>query len=43
MPAQYIKLKPPVEPLQDEERMILLSWCAQGGVLTESASCDPAW
>jgi hypothetical protein len=42
MPAEYIKLKPPVEPLQDEERMIVLSWCAQGGMLTGSASCDPA-
>ena len=42
MPAQVIKLDPPVEPLQDEERATILDWCAQGGALTGNANCDPA-
>jgi len=42
MPAQSIELEPPVEPLREEERTTILAWCAQGGMLTGSASCEPA-
>jgi len=42
MPAQYLELTPPVEPLQDDERATVLAWCADGGLLTGSAVCDPA-
>ena len=42
MPAQYLELDPPVEPLQDDERATVLAWCANGGLLTGSAVCDPA-
>jgi len=41
-PAKNSKLEPPVEPLSDEERTTILSWCAQGGTLTGNASCDAA-
>ena len=40
-PATNSKLEPPVEPLRDEERATLLSWCAQGATLTGNASCEP--
>lgn len=40
MPAESIKLEPPVEPLAEQERTIVLDWCAQGGGLTGSASCE---
>lgn len=42
MPALYITLEPPVEPLQEQERKTILDWCARGGGLTGSASCEPA-
>ena len=42
MPAQYVKLEPPVEPLTDDERETILTWCAQGGLLTGSADCEPS-
>jgi len=41
MPPQFLKLEPPVEPLADDERETLLSWCAQGGLLTGRADCEP--
>lgn len=41
MPAQFIKLEPPVEPLQDEERTTILTWCEQGGTRTGSVVCVP--
>jgi uncharacterized membrane protein len=40
MPPQGIELDPPVEPLREEERTTILVWCAQGGRLTGSASCE---
>ena len=42
MPAQYLKLDPPVEALQDDERATLLAWCANGGLLTGDAVCEPS-
>ena len=41
-PVNSIKLEPPVEPLQEQERATILSWYAQGGTLAGSASCEPA-
>ncbi|HKO53428.1 MAG TPA: hypothetical protein VJV79_37220 [Polyangiaceae bacterium] len=41
MPALWINLEPLVEPLLDEERSMILAWCAHGALLTGSASCAP--
>jgi uncharacterized membrane protein len=40
MPPQFLSLTPPVEPLTDEERTILLDWCAAGARADEGAACD---
>jgi uncharacterized membrane protein len=40
MPATFIKLNPPVQPLTDDERSILLEWAAAGGELTGGDACD---
>lgn len=42
MPAQYIRLTPPVEPLLEPERSLVLTWCASGGPLTGSEACEGA-
>jgi uncharacterized membrane protein len=40
MPAQYIALTPPVEPLLAAERTTVLDWCANGGLLTGGEACE---
>jgi len=40
MPPRSLKLEPPVEPLSDEERATILSWCAHGATPAEDDSCS---
>jgi uncharacterized membrane protein len=41
MPPTFLKLDPPVEPLTDDERQVLLEWAAGGGEPTGGTSCEP--
>jgi uncharacterized membrane protein len=40
MPATWLKLEPPVAPLTDAEREILLDWAAAGGLATGGTRCE---
>jgi uncharacterized membrane protein len=40
MPATFVKLDPPVAPLTDAERALLLEWASSGGQATGGTSCD---
>jgi uncharacterized membrane protein len=39
MPATWMKLEPPVEPLTDNERAVILEWAASGGEPTGGLDC----
>jgi uncharacterized membrane protein len=39
MPATFVKLEPPVEPLTDNERAVLLDWVSAGGEPTGGTRC----
>jgi uncharacterized membrane protein len=41
MPPTFLKLEPPVEPLTDAERKLLLDWAAANAEPTGGTSCDP--
>jgi hypothetical protein len=40
MPATFVKLEPPVEPLTESERGLLLEWAASGGPSTGGTRCE---
>lgn len=39
MPASFIRLEPPVEPLDDAEKELLLAWCRAGARGEPAAGC----
>jgi uncharacterized membrane protein len=39
MPATFVKLTPPVEPLSDDERTTLLAWLDAGAPLGDDSAC----
>jgi hypothetical protein len=41
MPATFIELEPPVEPLSEPERAVLLRWCSLGAPPAPSGDCEP--
>lgn len=42
MPALFVKLEPPVEPLTDTERQQLLDWLDAGAPLGDAEACSPS-
>jgi hypothetical protein len=41
MPPSFIELEPPVEPLSDGEKALLLGWCADGAPGRAAACAEP--
>ena len=41
MPPTFIELEPPVEPLTEQERAVLLRWCSLGAPPALAGDCEP--